>query len=211
MIVTADAPLSTAGTRLTAKGLATRQRIASAATTLMLERGVARTTIEDIQEAAQVSASQLYHYFADKGSLVTAVIELVADQVLGFQRLGLDRLDSFEALERWRDMIIGHSRKVKYLGGCPLGTLAADLSDTDPVARAQLMASFGEWEKMLRAGLSAMRDRGEIGPEADPDELAMALLASVQGGLLLTQVRRQITPLEVAIDSSIAHIRTFAT
>ncbi len=35
---------------------------------LMQQRGVARTTVEDIQEAAGISSSQLYHYFADKGA-----------------------------------------------------------------------------------------------------------------------------------------------
>ena len=52
--------------KLTAKGRATRARIVRVASELMLEQGVARTTIEDIQEAAGVSTSQMYHYFADK-------------------------------------------------------------------------------------------------------------------------------------------------
>jgi TetR/AcrR family transcriptional regulator, transcriptional repressor for nem operon len=47
---------------------------------------------------------------------------------------------------------------------------------------------------------------GELAAEADPDRLALALLAAVQGGLLLTQVRRESTPLEVALDTMLEHI-----
>lgn len=68
--------------KLTTKGRATRDRIVAAASELMLQRGVARTTIEDIQEAADISTSQMYHYFADRNDLVTAVIDFQTDQVL---------------------------------------------------------------------------------------------------------------------------------
>ena len=56
--------------RLTAKGLATRERIVAAAAQLMFERGVAGTSTDDVQAAAGISASQLYHYFDDKRALV---------------------------------------------------------------------------------------------------------------------------------------------
>jgi TetR/AcrR family transcriptional repressor of nem operon len=196
--------------RLTAKGLATRQRIVDAASELMLERGVARTTIEDIQDAAKVSASQLYHYFADKNDLVLAVIDRQTELVLGVQHQGLDRLDSFEALVAWRDLIVGMLRGLGCVGGCPLGSLASDLAETDPVARARLANSFAQWEGLLRSGLAAMCARGELRTDIDADDLALAMLASVQGGLLLSQVRRTTKPLEVAVDTAIAHLRTLS-
>ena len=70
---------------ITRKGQATRDRIVAAAAVLVYERGVAGTSTEDVQAAAGVSASQLYHYFADKRSLTRAVIEYQADAILGFQ------------------------------------------------------------------------------------------------------------------------------
>jgi len=55
-----------------------------------------------------------------------------------------------------------------------------------------------------------MHERGDLRPEADPDRLALAVLAAVQGGLLLTQTRRDPEPLAVALDTVLAHIHTFA-
>jgi TetR/AcrR family transcriptional repressor of nem operon len=67
------------------------------------------------------------------------------------------------------------------------------------------------WEEPIRAGLRPMRDRGALSPEADPGQLALALLAAVQGGLALTRTRRDPRALAVALDTVLAYIHTFAT
>ncbi|MEG9297680.1 TetR/AcrR family transcriptional regulator [Mangrovibacillus sp. Mu-81] len=52
--------------KLTKKGQETRSRIIVAAAELMYEKGVAGTTIEDVQHKAKISSSQMYHYFNKK-------------------------------------------------------------------------------------------------------------------------------------------------
>jgi hypothetical protein len=51
-----------------------------------------------------------------------------------------------------------------------------------------------------------MQERGELGPEADPDALAYALLAAAQGGYLLTQAHRDARGLQAALGAAIDHI-----
>jgi TetR/AcrR family transcriptional repressor of nem operon len=199
---------TTAPEKLTPKGRATRERIVAAAAELMSRRGVARTTIEDIQEAAAVSTSQMYHYFADKGDLVAAVIDFQTDRVLAVQHLGLDRLECLEDLRRWRDIMVDMMWRLGCVGGCPIGSLANDLAETDPLARAQVARSFIQWENMIRDGLNAIAARGELPDGTEVDNLALATLAAIQGGLLLSQVRRDTTPLEAAVDTMIEHLRT---
>jgi AcrR family transcriptional regulator len=198
--------------RLTVKGQATRARIVAAAARLMHERGVARTSTGDILAAAQVtSPSQLYHYFADKRALVRAVIKHQTEQVLEFQQPLLSELDSFEALEAWRDAIISVQREGGFRGGCPIGSLAGQLPDQDPKARAELQAGFAQWLEVIRAGLRSMQDRGELDAAADTDRLALALLTALEGGLLMTQVRRDTVALETVLTTIIDHIRSCAT
>jgi TetR/AcrR family transcriptional repressor of nem operon len=199
---------TTASDKLTPKGRATRGRIVTAAADLMSQHGVARTTIEDIQEAAAVSTSQMYHYFADKGDLVAAVIDFQTDQVLAVQHLGLDHLESLEDLHRWREIMVDMMRGLGCVGGCPIGSLASDLSEIDPLARAQLARSFAQWESMIHDGLTVIAARGELPDDSDIDRLALAMLAGIQGGLLLSQVRRTTAPFEAAIDTMIEHLRT---
>ncbi|MFK4548022.1 TetR/AcrR family transcriptional repressor of nem operon [Streptomyces tendae] len=198
--------------RLTAKGRATRDRIVAAAAAVMYEQGVTGSSTEEILQAAQVSSpSQLYHYFGDKKSLVQAVIEYQTERVLGFQRTLLSRLDSFEALEAWRDAVVQAQLARNCQGGCPIGSLAAELSDADPQARARLVAGYAQWEQAIRDGLASMQQRGELHADADTGALALALLTALQGGLLMTQTRRDTVALETVLNAVIDRIRCHAS
>ena len=185
--------------RLTRKGQETRQRIVDAAADLIFEQGVAHTTIEDVRAAADVSSSQLYHYFDDKPALVRAVIDHQADTIVGGQQT-FD-LSSLDGLRAWRDWVIEHQRELNCSGGCPIGSLGSELAETDPEARAQVSDGFKRWEAAIQSGLREMHARGRLTPDADPDTLALALLAALQGGLLLTQIQRDTKPLEAALDA----------
>src|SRR6201994_2993030 len=176
----------------------------------MFKNGVAGTTTDDLQRAGGISPSQIYHYFGDKKSLVKAVIAVQTEAVLRTQRPLLSRLDSFEALEAWRDALIDLQRSRHFAGGCPIGSLASELADHDPEARADLAAAFIRWQDAIRDGLTAMRDRGELRPEADPEALALAILTALQGGLLMTRVRHDTVALRTVLDAMIDRIRTQA-
>jgi AcrR family transcriptional regulator len=206
------ATLSAMGTeqaRLTRKGKATRDRIVAVAASEIYQRGVARTSLDEIKAAAGVSSSQLYHYFADKQELVLAVIDHQADAIMANQDPLIWQLDSLEALRSWRDLVVALQRAQGY-GGCPLGTLAGELADTDPRARAELVVGLGRWEGAIRDGLRAMHERGELRADGDPDRLATALFAALQGGIALTHVRRATEPLEAALDAMLDHIASYS-
>jgi TetR/AcrR family transcriptional regulator, transcriptional repressor for nem operon len=185
--------------RLTRKGQETRQRIVDAAADLIFEQGVVGTTIEDVRAAADVSSSQLYHYFDDKPALVRAVVDHQADTIVSGQQT-FD-LSSLDGLRVWRDWVIEHQRELSCRGGCPIGSLGSELAETDPDARAHVSDGFKRWEAAIQSGLREMQARGRLAPDADPDTLALALLAALQGGLLLTQIQRDTKPLEAALDA----------
>ncbi|WP_245607114.1 TetR/AcrR family transcriptional regulator [Pseudonocardia spinosispora] len=196
---------------LTRKGRATRARIVEAAARLMFENGVTRTSIDDVRQAAGVSSSQLYHYFADKQELVRAVVRHQADEVLAAQQPLLSNLDSFESLRIWRDAIVDLQRNRNCAGGCPIGSLLPEVAEVDAVARDGLADGFSRWEHAISRGIAAMRDRGELRADADPERLGLGVLAALQGGLLLTQARRDTEALSAALDLALDHLRTYAT
>ena len=195
---------------LTPKGRATRARIVAAASDLMYRHGVAGTTTEDVRGAAGVSNSQLYHYFDDKSALVRAVISHQTERVLSGQEALLAELDSVVALQGWRDHVVAAQRRSGCVGGCPIGSLSSELADTDEGARAALAGAFSRWQSAIRRGLQAMQRRGELTADADPERLALATLAALQGGLLLAQAQRDVEPLEAALDAALAHVRALS-
>jgi TetR/AcrR family transcriptional regulator, transcriptional repressor for nem operon len=152
----------------------------------------------------------LYHYFQDKGDLVRAVVARQTERVLSAQHPFLDELDSWEAIAGWFDALVALQDQRGCVGGCPIGSLASELADRDEEARRDLTASFDRWEGYFARGLARMAERGELVGSADPATLAMAVMAGIQGGLLLTQTRKVSRPLRVALDAALIYLRNFA-
>ena len=196
--------------RLTARGAATRNRIVLAAAELMHARGVASTTIDEVLASSATSKSQFYQHFSDKGELVYEVITVRAEEILSWQRVRLERVDSFRGLNQWRDATVQRCALRRGLWGCELGSLAAELSDTDDRARASLAAHFAQWRDLLARALERMRDSGELAPGIDAAGLATSLLAAVEGGYLLSQTAHDPRLMQTALNEAIAHIASFS-
>jgi len=122
--------------RLTPKGRATRDRIVAVAAQLMFEHGVGSTTLADVQEAAGVGASQVYHYFGDKQSLVEAVIAYNTDAVPGTVRPRLG-WTAWTHCELGGTCLSKTQRDRHCEGGCPLGSLVAELAENYPECRTR--------------------------------------------------------------------------
>ena len=196
---------------LTRKGQATRERILEAATELIGRRGVAGTSTEDVRKAAGISGSQLYHYFDSKQSLIRAVITRQAEAPLVPGRPIMGALDSVDALQAWADAAVEHQEHNSGRGECTLTSLAGELGPADEQTREDLCNGFQRWRSRVHDGLRTMRERGELRPEADLEELSMALLTALQGGSLLSQTLRTAEPMRASMNAALAYVRSFAT
>ncbi|WP_078281363.1 TetR/AcrR family transcriptional regulator [Mycobacteroides franklinii] len=187
--------------QLTPKGARTRARIVEEAATLIHERGVIGTTLEDVKVAAEVSGSQMYHYFPDKNDLMQAVIDYQAEAIVERNKRVLA---SANGVEGWRKMVIAAARRTQAKGGCQLGSLGGQLAESDPEARALIAAGFDRWIAAIRDGLESLRAEGRLPPDIDPDDLATTMIATLQGGLLLAQVHRDVRLFETAVNTLMA-------
>lgn len=198
------------GRRLTARGAQTRARIISTAADLMYVRGIGNTTLDDVLAASGVSKSQLYNHFAGKEPLVRAVIEHMGELVINRERDSLGRVSTMRGLRRWRDGLV-HANALRHGAyGCALGSLASEVSDHDEVARQALSALFSEWQELLAGVLRRLQERGELPADAPADQLAIGLMGALQGGYLLAQTARDVTPMATSIDMALAHIESLA-
>jgi AcrR family transcriptional regulator len=194
----------------TAKGRATRDRIVDAACDLLFERGVASLNLDDVMRVTDTSKSQLYHYFKDKDDLIHAVVVRQGERVLAVHRSALGVVDGWATLKLWRDLAVRLVLAVECHGGCPVGSLANELAELDEISRRQLVDIFDQWQAMLVDAFDRMVVKGHLREGTNASDLAIATMASLQGGLLLVKTTRSVRPLEVALDSAINYIRTFA-
>ncbi|MEV0712577.1 TetR/AcrR family transcriptional regulator [Nocardia aurea] len=193
---------------LTAKGLRTRTRIVDTATRLILANGAHGTTMEAIQHESEVSASQLYHYFDNKRDLLAAVIQASTETVLANTRLL--EMRSLRDLRAWRDAVVDAARATGCRVGCPLASFAEDIPDSDPELLELVAAGLRRLTAAVAAGLTAMRDAGELLSDTDIDRLALVVVTAYEGGMLVSRAQRAPEPLEAALDAAVACVEARA-
>jgi|SRR6266699_904859 len=191
----------------TGRGRASRERIVQHAADLFAERGVAGTSLDDVLAGAGAGKSQLYHYFHGRDELVEAAVAHRCTQVLAGLTQALGTVASLAELEQ---ALAGFVAGFEQMGrpGCPIGSLAAEVAEHNDGARLKTAAAFDAWEQLFADAISRMRERGELRADASPAVLATALLASVEGGMVLSQTRKDPASLHIAVEAGLAQLRT---
>ncbi|WP_327292787.1 TetR/AcrR family transcriptional regulator [Streptomyces sp. NBC_01198] len=178
---------------MTAKGLATRQRIVLAAALLIREKGTAETTLSDVGTATSTGRSQLFHYFPNgRIDVLVAVARYEAEQVLESQRPHLDDLGSWESWQAWRQSVLRHYDM--YGRKCPLGSLTSELGKTSPEAEHIVTELFVSWEAALLRGTTAL-----IPDHERATDCAKSILAAIQGGVALLRATNRMDYLDRAL------------
>ncbi|MFC5370988.1 TetR/AcrR family transcriptional regulator [Brevundimonas faecalis] len=181
----------------------TRSRIIFAAMELFALKGYGSTSIADILSRSQVNSGSLYHFFPGKQDVLIAVLEayregihpmLLAPAWAGVED-PIERI--FALLDRYRMLIV--ESECEY--GCPIGSLALEIHEPDPVLREALAANFRGWVAAVRGCLVEARDRLPAG--TDTDALAEFTLTVMEGGVMLARTHRDVG----YFDRSIAQLR----
>ena len=191
---------------LTAKGEATRRRIVDGAAAEIRENGVGTTTLDDIRARTGTSKGQLFHYFPDgREELLLAVARHEADRVLADQQPELSDLGTWRAWLAWRDAVVARYREQGQQ--CPLSVLVTQLGRMTPGAQAVVVELMSQWQGDIKAGIVRMQAAGEITTELDAGRTAAAILAGIQGGVVMLMSTGDLTPLEAALDLSLDYLR----
>jgi AcrR family transcriptional regulator len=189
--------------RLTRKGEATRARIVAGAAAEFRRRGVADTTLDHVIERTGTGKGQLFHYFpGGREELLVAVAEHEAERVISDQEPHLGRLAGRGDWEAWRDAVVARYRRQGE--ECPLSMLISQIGKGSPAGRAVTTTLLREWQDELAAGIRRTQERGEIGPSHDPERSAAAIVAAIQGGVLVLLSTGEIDNLEAALDFVLA-------
>jgi AcrR family transcriptional regulator len=195
------------GEPMTRRGRASRERIVERAAELFAERGIAATSVDEVLAAAGAGKGQFYHYFRGRDDLAAAAVGHRCAQVLAGLTQALGGVSSLAGLEQ---ALAGFVAGFEQTGmpGCPIGTLATEVTGRNEDARIQAAAGFDAWERLLADALERMRQRGELHADAAPAVLATGLLASIEGGMVLSQARKDMASLRIAVDTGLAQVRT---
>lgn len=184
----------------------TRERLVDAARDLFLMQGYNATGIAQILKKAGVNSGSLYHFFPTKEDLLIAVLEWyrdhIDDQLLNpiYSRIDdpIERI--FGLLDGYRQMLM----VFEYDMGCPIGNLSLELTNSHPSARKLITLNFQNWVAAIERNL--IQAEGRLPENVDRRQLAVHILAVMEGGVMLSRSYRSLEPFDQAISQLRDHV-----
>lgn len=166
----------------------------------MWERGYTGTSPRAIQERAGVGQGSMYHHFTGKADLARAAIRRTAEEMVPRYREELDGPGS--PLERLRAYLRAE-RDV--LRGCRVGRLVQDKEVVDDLElRGPIDDVFSGAIERLAAVVREAQDAGEVRADVDPEQVAVTLLAVIQGGYVVARAHHDEARFTAAVEGVIS-------
>ena len=186
-------------------GKDTRSRIVEAAMELFWLKGYASTSIADILSRSQVNSGSLYHFFPGKQDVLLAVLETYRD---GIRQMLLEPAwrGVSDPVERVFALLAFYRRAIVETDcqyGCPIGSLALELHDADPIVRERLAQNFTNWVDAVEECFRAAERRFVAG--TDFRGLAELALNAMEGGVMQARTYRDVAH----FDRAVVQLRTF--
>ena len=173
-------------------------------------RGYGATSVDDLTAVTGLGKGSLYGAFGDKhGLFVRALDEYITDVLDGVRAQLRDADDS--AYDRLTRYIRNHAKALtadKALRGCMMAKSAAELGSTDDVVEQTVERAYATWHSELVDVVEEAQRDGAIDGKADPQSLAITLLAFLRGVSTLHDGGVKATQITSAAEQMIALIPT---
>jgi TetR/AcrR family transcriptional regulator, transcriptional repressor for nem operon len=172
-----------------------RDKIVAAGLKVMYAQGFNGCSIQDITDTAGVPKGSFYNHFKSKELLALEVLE--SYQSLAQVEMLADRTKAPIARLRGYFKVLSRVHKATgYGGGCLMGNLGLELSDSSQRVRKALFRHFSDWHRAIAAVLREGQQNGEVDAGADADQMARFLIAAWEGSLLQMKVSKTAGPLD---------------
>ncbi len=173
----------------------TRGRIVTATAELFRRQGYNGTALKEVTVAAAAPFGSLYHFFpGGKEELGEAVIRSSGQAYLElFELIHAEAASAAAAVTDFFDGAATVLVETGYLDACPIGTVALEVASTNDRLRQATADVFALWVNAVGARFAAAGI-----PPARADDLAVTLVAAVEGGFMLSRAARSPEPMRTA-------------
>jgi TetR/AcrR family transcriptional repressor of nem operon len=180
------------------KGDHTREQIIHKAAPLFNQRGFHGAALSDLMQATGLEKGGIYRHFENKQQLAGEAFDYAWNLALDTRFAGTEEIPNM--VDRLKQIVRNFRDKRAGLvsGGCPLLNTAADSDDGNTALRAKARKAFSSWLDRLRSVVEEGQSRGEIRSRVEPSELAMLIVTTLEGSLMLERLQRSPQPLEIA-------------
>lgn len=188
------------------KAQLTRAHIVEQAAALFNQQGYAGASMSDLMRVTGLQKGGIYNHFRSKDELALAAFDFAVDRIqqrfrgaLRGKRHAVDRL--LAMLTVYEDFI----EQPPLQGGCPLLNTAVDSDDAHPALRIRTQQAMDSWRSLIERIVAKGVARHELQPTADPETVASILIATIEGGIMLSKLYDDPAHLDRALN----HLATY--
>ena len=188
------------------KAQQTQHHILEQSAALFNQQGYAGSSMADVMRVTGLQKGGIYNHFSSKDELALAAFDFAVQQmqmrflgVLKGKRHALDRLMAI--LSVYETLL----ENPPIEGGCPLLNTAVESDDTHPALRERTQLAMTNWLNLLQSIVQRGIDRGELQPTIDPEMVVTVLMATIEGGVMLTKLYGD----SIYMQRSITHLKAY--
>ena len=168
--------------------IAARDRMIQSASRMLAEQGYEATSFRNVIEASKAPRGSIYHHFPEgKDQMVCEALDLQRDRALAL--LSAPATTATEVVNRFVDLWVQILTATDFSVGCSL--VGVTTGGAPAGVRETAGNAFTSWAEALTASLSAVDE-----PPARPASLALMMLASCEGAVVIARAGHSIEPLE---------------
>ena len=150
---------------------------------LLWEKGYEATSPRDIQALSETGQGSFYHHFGGKKELAVTALEEIGEEMAAAMQVHL--AGEGPARRRLEQFLTKPRESLK---GCRVGRLANEISMQDPDLNRPMQAYFHKLETLLHEAIIESQQDGDLSDSLSADDLAITLVAAVQGGFVLSRI-----------------------
>ncbi len=183
------------------KGEQVREGVLVQAGRLFNRRGFRATSVNDLVAATGVKKGSLYFHFASKQKLALAVLDKARESFIAFLHNALQGATPWERLEGFFEAALAEHRKCNFVGGCIWGNTALEMSDEDPKYANLVAEVFEQWTALIEGVVADGQRAGEIRTDLPAHTLAEHIVATMEGGIMLSRLNKDPGPLSDCLNA----------
>ncbi|MBE9191749.1 TetR/AcrR family transcriptional regulator [Gloeocapsopsis crepidinum LEGE 06123] len=188
------------------KAQQTKTRIIEQAAALFNQQGYAGSSMSDIMRVTGLQKGGIYNHFRSKDELALEAFDFAASRVqqkftgaLKGKRHAVDRLIAI--LSVYEHMLDDPPVQ----GGCPILNTAVESDDAHPALRERAQHAMDAWRGLIHRIVDKGVMRGELRADVNSDTVATILIATIEGGVMLSKLYGDASYLERALN----HLKTY--
>lgn len=179
----------------------TRQFIIEKTAPVFNAKGFAGTSLTDLTSATGLTKGSIYGNFDNKDEVALAAFDYNFNQVTQYLKSRI--LATEHAIERLLvyPRVYRNFLKIPFLQpGCPILNTATEADDTHPQLRAKASGALAFWKKSLENQIKRGIARKEIKSDTNPVQIAILIIALIEGAIMQAKVSGKSTDLKITMD-----------